>query len=210
MLFHRGLGIRPMSEISFNTSFLQDRLERWRSGDRAAADDLIRKVIARLVKLARRMFKTFPNIHGIAEIDDVIQGSLMRLLRTLRRLIPKGTRDFINLAAVHIRRELLDLARHCKAKGFRQLHSNSDGGTPLPDLISEADTSDFDLWVLFHENVDQLPLEEREVVGLIFYHGWTQREIAELFKVDERTIRRRWASARQKLQSMIGKDLFEN
>ena len=27
---------------------------------------------------------------------------------------------------------------------------------------------------------------------LTFYHGWTQAEIAELFQVDERTIRRRW------------------
>ena len=35
--------------------------------------------------------------------------------------------------------------------------------------------------------MDQLPIEEQEVVGLTFYNGWTQAQIADLFGVDERT-----------------------
>jgi DNA-directed RNA polymerase specialized sigma24 family protein len=34
----------------------------------------------------------------------------------------------------------------------------------------------------------------------VFYHGWTQVKIAELFGVDERTIRRRWATACDRLR----------
>ena len=37
-----------------------------------------------------------------------------------------------------------------------------------------------------------LPVREREVVGLVFYHGWTQAQVAELFGVDVRTVRRWW------------------
>jgi RNA polymerase sigma factor (sigma-70 family) len=59
---------------------------------------------------------------------------------------------------------------------------------------------DFALWVRFHALVDNLPVEEREVVGLIFYHGWTQQQVAELFQVSVRTIRRRWISACQRLR----------
>ena len=41
----------------------------------------------------------------------------------------------------------------------------------------------------------RLPVREREVVGLVFYHGWTQGQVAELFQVDVRTVRRWWESA---------------
>ena len=45
------------------------------------------------------------------------------------------------------------------------------------------------------------------MVGLVFYHGWTQAQIAELFQVDERTIRRRWQSACLRLHQLVGENL---
>ena len=50
---------------------------------------------------------------------------------------------------------------------------------------------------------EALPAEEREVVGLIFYHGWEQAKVAELFQVNERTVRRRWQSAMLKLHHLL-------
>jgi RNA polymerase sigma-70 factor (ECF subfamily) len=74
-----------------------------------------------------------------------------------------------------------------------------------PKAEPQAATSeDLELWVRFHQAVDELPVEEREVVGLVFYHGWTQVRIAELFNVDERTIRRRWTNACERLRTMVG------
>ncbi len=198
-----------MSDPSFNTSILQDQLDRWQAGDRTAADELIRLVTARLDNLARRMLKSFPNVQSIADKDDVLQSSLLRLLRTLQRLRPKNTRDFFNLAAVHIRRELLDLARKCRGKATVQLIETWGEETPIPDQKTSKNSADWDRWVLFHEGVDRLPMEEREVMGLIFYHGWTHRSIAELLNVSERTIRRRWAATCKNLQTLIGKDFFE-
>jgi RNA polymerase sigma-70 factor (ECF subfamily) len=154
------------------------------------------------------MCRSFPNIRGWTETGDVLQNSLIRLLRTLQSMRPATTRDFFNLAAVHIRRELLDLARHYRGKGWVPLDApvgNDAHLTPKPrtePMTPHAD--DFDLWTRFHEAVDQLPIEEREVVGLVFYHGWTQARIAELFGVKERTIRRRWAAACERLRSLVG------
>ena len=99
-----------MDEPAFDSVNLQDCIARWQAGDRRAADDLLRATSARLEKLARRMIRSFPNVRGQADTGDVLQNSLIRLLRTLRTLRPKTTRDFFNLAAVHIRRELLDLS----------------------------------------------------------------------------------------------------
>jgi len=57
---------------------------------------------------------------------------------------------------------------------------------------------------MFHQEVENLPTKEREVLGLAFYHGWTQAEIARLFRVDERTIRRYYQSACVKLHDRLG------
>jgi DNA-directed RNA polymerase specialized sigma24 family protein len=45
------------------------------------------------------------------------------------------------------------------------------------------------------------------VVGLRFYHGWGEAEIAELFGVTERTVRRRWRTACQRLGEALGGQL---
>jgi RNA polymerase sigma-70 factor (ECF subfamily) len=199
-----------MPEPAFNSANLQDYLNRWQAGDRAAADDLLRATGARLEKLARRMTRSFPNVRVQADTGDVLQNSLIRLLRTLRTLRPATTRDFFNLAAVHIRRELLDLARRCKGKGWLPLEVPDDSDRPAAHVEPTEEvttTEDFELWVRFHQAVDELPVEEREVVGLVFYHGWTQVRIAELFNVDERTIRRRWSSACERLRELVGSDI---
>ena len=47
--------------------------------------------------------------------------------------------------------------------------------------------------------MEKLPAEQREVVGLIFYHGWKQAQVAELFRVSERTVRRGWESSLRQL-----------
>src|SRR5438270_5092413 len=151
-----------MPEPAFNSINLQDFIRRWQAGDRAAADDLLRATGTRLEKLARRMTRSFPNVRGQADTGDVLQNSLIRLLRTLRKLRPATTRDFFNLAAVHIRRELLDLARRCKTRAWVPLDVPDESGRPTPHVEPTIATSeDFELWVRFHEAVDELPIEER-------------------------------------------------
>jgi RNA polymerase sigma factor (sigma-70 family) len=64
-----------------------------------------------------------------------------------------------------------------------------------------------ELWGRFHEAVEKLPLDQREVFSLAFYHGWTQPQIAQLHAVDERTIRRRWQAACLQLTRIVGGQL---
>jgi RNA polymerase sigma-70 factor (ECF subfamily) len=190
-------------DSSFDTVQLHAYVERLRAGDRAATDVFLCRVCGRLERLARGMLRGFPNVKRWADTDDVLQSALMRLLHTLRATQPENTRHFANLAAMHIRRELLDLARHFRNRFDLPRGADGEGPTDVPDPGS-AGAEDLDLWGAFHEQVDQLPAEEREVVGLTFYHGWTQAQIAELFQVDERTVRRRWRSAALKLAEALG------
>jgi RNA polymerase sigma factor (sigma-70 family) len=97
---------------------------------------------------------------------------------------------------------LLELARHDAAA--RRPPADRRAEVPVETLPDDRIASpDLDLWTAFHEAVERLPAEEREVVGLVFYHGWTQSQVAELFQVSERTIARRWHSACLQLQTML-------
>jgi RNA polymerase sigma-70 factor (ECF subfamily) len=191
-----------MSNLTFNTVVLQECLNRMRAGENEAENDLVKVVQSRLRALVARMFRGFPNVRPIADIDDVYQESVIDLLRTLRKIRPARTRDFMNLAAVHIRRELLDLAR--RVKGKQALSLGALGSTDSPSQYEPVapEDADMDEWVELHEAVDRLPIEEREVVGLVFYHGWKQEEIAKLLNVSVKTVRRRWIKAREAIRKL--------
>jgi RNA polymerase sigma-70 factor (ECF subfamily) len=201
-----------MANTPVDTVWLQQCVERWRAGDREAADCLFRGVGQRLEHIARKMLRGFPAVRERVDTGDVLQGSVLRLLNSLQRVQPESMRHFFNLAAVHVRRELLDLARHFSAEGFVPRASgdpttDSSNADSLQAAEAPAEDDDFDLWCRFHEAVERLPEDEREVVGLMFYHGWTQAQIAELLGVNERTVRRRWQSACLRLNKLVGDKL---
>jgi RNA polymerase sigma-70 factor (ECF subfamily) len=197
-----------MSNQSIHSIMLNDLLERWRRGDREAADALLNLTGARLEKLTRRMLRAYPNVRECTETGDVYNTSLVRLLNTLKKIdpLPATTRDFFNLAAVHVRRELIDLARHYKNK--RWLPLDAPAGEAARDEPAAPVADKMERWEQFHEAVERLPVEEREVVGLVFYHGWKQQEIADLFQVNVKTIQRRWATASEKLRAAIDGDVL--
>jgi len=200
-----------VSEPGFQTTQLHHWLGRMRHGDTTARDELLRAVCSRLERLARKMLGRFPNVQRWTETGDVLQGALLRLLRTLEKIEPANTRAFFSLAAEHIRRELLDLARQLygpQGIGANQAGRQppSDASGPLPDPPDRAEPAqELERWCAFHEGVASLPAEEREVVGLVFYHGWTQAEVANLFGVTERTIRPWWQSALLRLTGLLQK-----
>jgi RNA polymerase sigma factor (sigma-70 family) len=185
-----------MQDPSFGTLYLHERVARWREGDPSAADELLRAAQSRLERLARRMLRGFPGVRNCADTGDVLQNACMRLLAALRSVVPGSTREFFGLSALQIRRELLDLAQ--SQAGRKTVGLDEAGGVAAP-----AD-EDLELWQDFHEAVARLPAEEREVVGLVHYHGWTQVQAAELLGVSERTVRRYWVSASARLAEALG------
>ena len=184
----------------FGTPEFHQLLARIRTGDRAAQDALIRFCQDRLERLARRMLRGFPNVRRWADTADVMQNASMRLLRALEQLNVADTRGLFNLAATIIRRELLDLARHFNGpEGYGANHASltpSSGKPLVPDKPDPAsDPQKLERWSALHEAVEKLPVEEREVFGLVFYHGWTQGQVGALLNMDPRTVRRRWRAA---------------
>lgn len=185
-----------MEAPSFDTAYLQQRVARWAEGDRDAADEIIRAAAARLERLARKMLRSFPAARALADTVEVAQLGSIRLLSALRDVRPASTRDFFGLASLQMRRELLDLAARASARRAAGLHQAPEPAGPTDDSL--------ELWCGFHEAVEKLPAEEREVVGLVFYHGWAQAQVAEVMGVSDRQVRRLWASAGVRLRELLG------
>jgi len=90
---------------------LQECLDRLASGDPNARDDLIAIACSRMQSLAHRMLLSYPAVRRHEGTDDVVQNAAMRLYRSLAEVHPVSVRHFSGLAALQIRRELLDLAK---------------------------------------------------------------------------------------------------
>jgi RNA polymerase sigma-70 factor (ECF subfamily) len=112
-----------------------------------------------------------------------------------------NVRHFFNLAALQIRRELLDLTKHYYGKLGMGSNHHSDHQIGPDAVLSNATNNPIKNKSLekFHENIDTLPAEEQEVINMLFYEGFNQEETAEFLGISLSTVKRRWHAARLKL-----------
>lgn len=179
---------------------LQNLIDLAAKGDQTAHVALLDHACDRLMKLTRKMLRGYPQLRRWEQTDDVCQNAMLRLHRALERVEIESVRHFFNLAAVQIRRELLDLAKHHFGPQGGGTNHHTDGqpadeqggsihGTPQEPISLED-------WSEFHGQIEALPAEEQEVFNFIWYDGLTQPEAAQALGTSLRTVKRRWQSAR--------------
>lgn len=189
---------------------LQDLIDRALGGDETAHEALLHHACDRLLRLTRKMFHGYPNLRRWEQTDDVFQNGMIRLHRALAGVRVESVRHFFNLAAVQVRRELLDLAKHHFGPGGVGANHHTDGqpadgeGGAVHDTAAEPE--DVSGWGEFHAQVEKLPGDELEVVNLLFYEGLTQEEAAKVLGVSPRTLKRRWQSAKVKLSEALKRE----
>jgi RNA polymerase sigma-70 factor (ECF subfamily) len=193
------------------TRQIQACLDRLRAGDESARDELLGAACDRLRVLTQRMLRDYPGVRRWEQTDDVAQNAAVRLCRALREVRPPTPRDFFAVAALQVRRELIDLARHYAGpQGLGANHAShaappGDTAPPFPDEAdSTLDPVRLASWGEFHRQVDALPEDERAVFDLLWYQDLSQPEAAELLGVSESTVKRRWQSARLRLTDLLG------
>jgi RNA polymerase sigma factor (sigma-70 family) len=191
---------------------VQACLNRWAAGDPLARDDLFRATRDRLLVMTRVLMVRFSRLRRWVESEDVLHNALPRLESALEQIPINTTREFLSIASLNIRRELLDLVRHYF--GAHGLGANY--GTPpagpvgRSEELAESRQSDPALlaqWAEMHEIVSGLPDEEREVFALRVYQGLTIDEIAGVLDVSTRTVKRRWLAARVWLARRLGRGI---
>lgn len=191
-------------QMTGHTTKLQNWLDLLRQGDAEARNQIIDHACERLRLLTRKMLRGCPRVKRWSETDDVLQNAMIRLHRSLAGVKPESPRQFYGLAATQIRRELIDLARHYYgAEGLGARHY-TDGGKAIdvkPEEHVEPET--LESWAQFHQQVEQLPEEQRDVVTMLWYEGLSQPEAASVLGVSLATVKRRWQAARLTLHQNL-------
>jgi RNA polymerase sigma-70 factor (ECF subfamily) len=195
------------------TQVLQHWLDRLRDGDEAARQHLVQRSCERLERLTRKMLQGYPGVKRWEQTADVMQNALLRLCRALQTLSPPTVGDYFRLAAVQVRRELLDLRRHYFGPHGAGAHAAPQVGgawaaTPEPS-DSRADPVRLTDWTDFHERIEALPDEDRELFDLLWYQGLSQAEAVAVLNVSERTLKRRWQAARLRLHAALRGEMPE-
>jgi RNA polymerase sigma factor (sigma-70 family) len=191
---------------------LESCIERLGAGDMTARDDLIAFACDRMQGMAQRMLRRFPKVRRWDETGDIVQNAAIRLYKTLGTITPRSPRGFLGLAAVHIRRELLDLARkHAGPESYAANHDTNyqrHDGQEWARVDEAADDQGESLdqlvrWARLHESADRLPDEEKELFHLVWYLGTKQEEAARMLDCSVRTVKRRWESVKQLLAESL-------
>lgn len=189
---------------------LQPWIDRVQAGDEAARSELLAAASDRLLRLTRKMLNDFPGVGRWEDTDDVMQNAAIRLHAGMKSATFESVADFLRFAAVLIRRELIDLSRHYHGpQGLgRNYDSTPDGsasraGERLHPQDETHEPAALAEWTEFHSAVEELDDADREVFDLLWYQELTQGQAAAVLGINERTVQRRWQSARLKLHEQL-------
>lgn len=201
-----------------DTTQVKNWLELMRAGDQQARGRLIEHTCERLRLLTRKMLHDFPRVHRWEETDDVFTEAMTKLHQCLATVQPESPRHYYNLAATQIRRVLIGMAR--RYYGPMGLGAKHETNAQQPEseqqpryekADSTGEPSNLMEWTEFHEQIEGLPEEEREVFNLIWYEGMNQEEAGRVLEISIRTLRRRWQDARARLyQARMGENLSDD
>jgi RNA polymerase sigma factor (sigma-70 family) len=187
---------------------LQSLIDRMLRGDDAARTELIGRSYERLRRLASKILHAdFARLENTHETGTVLHEAVLRLLQALRTVETPTVRDFFRFSATQIRRVLLDLTRRQALRGSAAGSDHPGDSSSSPPTYDRPDSTNdpakLALWTEFHQKVEDLPPEEREVVDLHWYQGLSQAEAARILGLHPREVSRRWVRAIRQLPEWV-------
>lgn len=193
-------------------------LDMLRSGDTAVRGELLNLTQERLLRLTSKMKRDFRGVARWEQTEDVFQNAAMRLYQAMSAAEIQDARHFFRLAALQIRRELIDMCRHYKGpqgQGAHHATQPRDGDGEAQAVMMDPgnrtqNPADLHAWSDFHQCVEELPEREREVFELLWYHELKQDEVAELLGVSTRSIKRIWRAARLLLHDRLSESTCQS
>lgn len=192
---HEPNAVRAMNEAGQVTELLR----RFRDGDRQALDRIYPLVYDELRLAARRALAR--EREGLTlQATELVHEAFFKLVGS-EGVEWQGRAHFIAIASRAIRQILVDHARRVRAdkRGGGAEHitlGDADAPFTLPsdELVALDDAL---------ERLAQLEPRLRTVVEYRFFGGLSEKEIAEVLGVSERTVQRDWIKARAWLHKEI-------
>jgi RNA polymerase sigma-70 factor (ECF subfamily) len=200
-----------------STVAIQRCIDRLHKGQSNVRGELLDYAFERLQWMVKKMKRGYERVGRWEQTDDVVQNASLRLYEALDKVEITDARHFFRLAALQIRRELLDMCRHyygpqgAGANYQTVMHEPAADRGERPEVFDRAELSadpqKVQEWGDFHRQVGELPEPEREVVDLLWYHELSQDEAARILGVSTRHVKRLWRSARLLLYSRMQGEL---
>ena len=120
--------------------------------------------------------------------------------------------DRLAAGELTVRDEIIDLARHhAGPMSYAANHGTNivaRGRTPGQSVVHHVDRmpeadDHIDRWTAFHEAIERLPAEQRELFHLVWHLGADQKTVARLLDCSERTVKTRWREVREAVKAAL-------
>jgi RNA polymerase sigma factor (TIGR02999 family) len=168
-------------------------LAGWRQGEHGAVDEIFHLVYDELRVLARRHIRRLRPGETLGPTALVHEVYLRFADRSSPNLLDRD--HFVALAASAMRMVLVDNWRrkHSRKRDLQAATSVNVEDVPAPEA-----QPNFDLLALDEalRSLSELDARQAKIVELRFFGGLTLDEIAAIFGVSERTVKREWQKAR--------------
>jgi RNA polymerase sigma factor (TIGR02999 family) len=176
---------RPQHEVT-------DLLHAWRSGDRAALDQLVPLVFAELRRLAHLYMARERPGHTL-QTSALVNEAYLRLIDA-RRIDWRDRAHFLAVSAKIMRQVLMQYARSRRARKRGASVTRVEFG----EAFIASPENDEDLIALDDalDGLATIDSREAKVVELRFFGGLSEEETAHVLGISDRTVRREWNHAK--------------
>lgn len=173
-------------------------LKKVKVGDKAAFDKVVSPLLPQLLALSRRM------LGSVSEAEDAVQNALASVWLARSKLDPRRpVAAYLTTVTLNKSRDALRRRKLIRFIGI----GGSDAELSIADEDPDAATLVADRQVLsiVQQAIDRLPLRLRESLVLVTIEGRSQREVADLLGVSEKTVETRVYRARRRLEDHLKK-----
>ncbi|MGP1282135.1 MAG: ECF-type sigma factor [Parasphingopyxis sp.] len=172
-------------------------LRRWRGGDDAAQDELIRLFYPRLQRKAANLL-AYENQVSLAP-GDLVHEAIMRIINS-EQYDWRDRAHFLALSSRLMRRVLID---HVRAKNAEKRRHRR-----VTLMTGLHNGQRMDLQALHHAllRLSAIDQANADIVEMRFFGGMSIADVAVVTGLSEPTVKRRWAAARVWLADALGHD----
>lgn len=159
---------------------------RQKEADRAAINEQAEALLAAHGNSILRLAYSY--LHSMEDAEEVLQDTLIQYLKTAPRLeSPAHEKAWLLRVAGNISKNRIS---------YNRVRSTDE----LKETLVAQEREDLSfVW----DAVRELPVQDREVIHLFYYEGFSTREIAAILQQKETTVRSRLMRGREKLKLIL-------
>ncbi|MGH9832986.1 MAG: sigma-70 family RNA polymerase sigma factor [Blastocatellia bacterium] len=178
-----------------NTHEITRLLVEWGNGDSEAYEELARLVYAELHRIAERQMRRERAGHTLNP-SALVNEAFLKLF-DYSQVQWQDRLHFFNFAARLMRQVLVNYAN---ARNSRK-RGNGAQRAPFDEALAQAERREVELddLLALDQSLERLAAEDERcarVVELLYFGGLSEKEVAEVLNVAERTVKRDWRYAK--------------